>query len=266
MLKKRIDFLVLLSIFILVGLSFLGMLPSPAYEIVYILIFALPAVAAFVYSKLSGEGCALPLKLKREDFGELLPLVFPSVMLIMLLSVLTTFILGLFGKENSVVIYDTLTENLVRHAVLPAILEEIAFRYVPLVLLTRISRRTCVFVSALIFAMIHANLFQIPYAFLAGVIFISIDIIYDSILPSLILHLINNTLSVISIYYNVTYPIVVPVIVIGILSIIVIYKKRENYLDRVREVFSDKCQEKLSYSLLFVVIPTLLLAILNLTV
>ena len=266
MLKKRIDFLVLLNIFILIGMSFLGALDSPAYEIIYVLIFTLPAVAVFVYARRRGEGGELPIKMKREDVGGFLPLIFPTVALIILLSLLTSFILGLFGKQNEVVVYETLPENIVRHALLPAILEELAFRYVPLVLFRGQHRGVCILLSSLIFAMIHANLFQIPYAFFAGVIFITLDIIYDSILPSLVLHLLNNLISVISIYYGIDWQIVVAVLLLAAVSAVSIHKNRHSYYDKLNGVISEKCEEKLSYSPIFIIIPTLLLAILNLAV
>ena len=264
MLKKRTDFLVLLNIFILLGMSFLGSIDGVAHDVVYILVFLLPAVAVFAYEKGAGGEGLVPFTMKRKDLKSFLPLVFPTVFEIILLSVVTTALLGLFGKHNSVIIYDTFSENLLRHALLPSILEELAFRYVPLVLLSRYSKRICIIASSVLFATIHANLFQIPYAFLAGAIFITIDIIYDSVLPSIILHLVNNTISVISIYYNVDYPIFIAVFVLAAVSFVFLYKKRDSYLGAVCALFNGKCEEKLSFSLLFVVIPTLILAILNL--
>ena len=46
--------------------------------------------------------------------------------------------------------------------------------------------------SALIFGLAHGNFDQFAYAFLSGVIFGLMAVRYDSIIPGMVLHLINN--------------------------------------------------------------------------
>ena len=129
--------------------------------------------------------------------GELLrlaPLLLPSVTLIFLLSYLTSLGLGAMGFVQDTSIEEPFLLAIVIHALLPALLEEGLFRYIPMKLLLPYSKKWTVILSALFFALIHTNLFQLPYAFAAGVIFLLLDISFGSIIPSVILHFINNLL------------------------------------------------------------------------
>ena len=94
---------------------------------------------------------------------------------------------------------------LIIHALLPSFLEEMLFRYLPMKLIAPYSRRLCILLSSAYFALIHFNLFQIPYALLAGLVFITVDLWADSVLPSFILHLLNNVISVLWIKYSASW-------------------------------------------------------------
>ena len=79
---------------------------------------------------------------------------------------------------------------------LPAVLEELLFRYAILSLLRAADERHAVWMCALLFAMLHGNLYQIPYAFVGG-LFLSLAAIRGgSVLFPLLFHFGNNLLSV----------------------------------------------------------------------
>jgi simple sugar transport system permease protein len=106
------------------------------------------------------------------------------MLLVIAVSALTTLVLAFFGKTNEVDVSGHLVYELFRHALIPAVLEELLFRYIPIKLLSPYSRRGAILVSALLFSLVHLNLFQIPYALLAGVVFGFLTVASGSILPS----------------------------------------------------------------------------------
>ena len=124
---------------------------------------------------------------------------------------------------------------LIAHAVVPALFEEALFRYIPMKLLLPYSKRWCVFYSALCFALIHCSFTQMPYAFAAGVIFMLVDVALDSIWPSVILHFVNNAVSVIFMKYCVdsfvTWIFVSALFILAALSAAIVCKRRNLYRD-----------------------------------
>ena len=180
-------------------------------EVVYYLAFLLPLLWCV--------HCAKGAKKKREEVAGVaepprnlfslgktgwittLLLTAPVVAIVLLLSYLGSLLFSFFGFDTPTVADGPIFNMLIEHALAPSILEELLFRFVPLLLLAPYSRRGCIIISALYFALIHCNLFQIPYALIAGAIFIIVDLAFDSVLPSFILHLANNVASVIMLKY-----------------------------------------------------------------
>ena len=81
-------------------------------------------------------------------------------------------------------------------AVLPPLAEEFAFRGIVLSHLRRHGDFLAVMVSALLFALVHGNVVQIPFAFLAG---IALGVAYvktNNLVVPIVIHMINNGLSV----------------------------------------------------------------------
>jgi sodium transport system permease protein len=173
--------------------------------------------------------------------------------------------MNLFGKENVVQLGDSLFIALLLHAVLPAVLEEGLFRYLPMRMLAKDNARVCILISALFFALSHHSLFSIPYAFVAGVAFMTLDIISGSVLPSLVIHLINNALSVIMMFYSVDGNSAILInTLIAILacgSLIYLVMIRERVRRAILENFSKKENYRFSYEILLLVIPTLVISL-----
>lgn len=90
--------------------------------------------------------------------------------------------------------------NLITSAILPAFTEEFLFRGAILGSLKKFGNGVALFVSTVLFAFIHGNLVQIPFAFIAGLALGLITIESRSILPAIIIHFLNNFISVINQY------------------------------------------------------------------
>ncbi len=208
------------------------------------------------------------LTLDRSGVRGFIPLVIPSVGVIFLVSVLTSLVMSLFNREPAAVADQGLLMMIAVHALIPAVLEELMFRYLPLKLLYPYSARQCVIISALYFALIHCDVYKIPYAFAAGIIFISIDIMFDSVLPSLILHFTNNLLSVIAMKYCSTAAASLifagTLAAVSAVSAVFIVKNRRLYKKRLQPIIRDKSSLGVTYAPLAVIIPTLCIALTDL--
>ncbi len=80
---------------------------------------------------------------------------------------------------------------------LPALLEEFAMRGVVLgALRARLGDTASIFVTALLFGLLHGNLVQIPFAFLMGIILGYVTVYSGSVMPAVIIHALNNSISV----------------------------------------------------------------------
>ena len=81
-------------------------------------------------------------------------------------------------------------------AVLPALVEEFAFRGVILGTLRKYSDGLAVLISGVLFGIMHGNFTQIPFATVVGLILGYIAVKTNSLLPGIIIHFLNNGLSV----------------------------------------------------------------------
>ena len=87
--------------------------------------------------------------------------------------------------------------TLIYVAVCPAIFEEIAFRGVILQPLRKYGDWFAIIVSSVIFGLVHGNMTQMPFAIIVGVALGYTFIVTDSIIPSMIIHFLNNGLSLV---------------------------------------------------------------------
>ena len=153
--------------------------------------------------------------IKRVDMGAIFP--FKKVGGVMLyrlciigisISLMSNYVvdllnnsLGLFGIENNGGIFDTADDPDVLMyflvvAIIPAFVEEFAFRGVVMGMLRPYSEGLAILVSSITFALMHGNFVQMPFTFCVGLVLGYIDIISGSLLPSIIVHFLNNGLSV----------------------------------------------------------------------
>lgn len=240
--ERKINHLSICYTLFLILLFLSGSLEGVWSEAVYFLAFLVP-MAFGLWTVKDDENDKSYLGVRGEDLKFFIPLAAPTVYLVMILSVVTSLLLKLtLGVENNVDLGDSLVIALLYHALLPAILEEALFRYLPMRMLAGHSKRVTVLLSATLFALVHHSLFSIPYAFLAGMIFMLIDLACDSVIPSVILHFINNALSVSMLVYkdNPTFSLVALVIlrILALASVIYLVINRKEYLKRFSLAFS----------------------------
>lgn len=276
--QRAVKYMTLLHISFIVLLSIAGSVGGIAGAVIQPLAYAVPVFIGYYLSRRmrrEREGARGVAECEPTLFGMtknaflvMLPVVMPTLMTVFALSWLTSLFLGIFNMTSPAVDDAPLLLMLIEHALIPAVLEEALFRYLPIKLLAPYSKRWCVILSSLYFALVHMNLFQIPYALVAGVVFIIVDLICESVLPSVILHFLNNAISVLWIKYstNPSFALWYCIILAGfaLLSLIPVYLRRKKYASEVKGVLS--CGETMTeyYSPALFIVAMLILTVLNL--
>ena len=232
---KILSFSYVIFILILILSSFLD---GALGLLFYFLSFIIPIALAMALGKKSGEMGKLKIKMSAKNTLLMLPTVAPTLLAIIGISALSSFLFGLFGVYNQSItdVSGNIFIVIFRHAVLPSILEEILFRYVPIALLLNTSPKAAIFSSGVFFAFSHCNLFQLPYALFAGFAFATLDVVFDSITPSLVLHLLNNVLSVFYLRYGEfgSFKLIyfISLSVLSVISLLALLFMRDKYLSK----------------------------------
>lgn len=208
---QKIKFITLIDLLFMFILAISGSIKNEVLsDTVYYLAFVIPVFAGISYiisqrEKLSERRSDIARSLLRDftvnkrDALLSLPVIFVGIGAVLLISLATSFLMELAGFENTASFDEPFLLSLLIHAFVPALLEELLFRFIPVNLL-RDEPKTAILITSIFFSFAHANLFQIPYAFAAGVIFSSLYIASGSILPCILMHFLNNALSLTSIY------------------------------------------------------------------
>lgn len=111
--------------------------------------------------------------------------------------------ISLFGIKNYAEMDFEITNpveiilNIIAISIIPALSEEFAFRGIILSKLRKYGDGFAVFISALLFGLLHGNIVQIPFAFIVGLGLAFVTIKTSSIIPAIITHFLNNLSSVI---------------------------------------------------------------------
>jgi membrane protease YdiL (CAAX protease family) len=129
----------------------------------------------------------------------------------------TTGVFSLFGLSNNggTPISDDSRPSVLLYyltvALLPALAEEFAFRGVIMGTLRPYSEPLALLISSATFALMHGNFVQIPFTFCCGLVFGFLVLRTNSLLPAIIVHFLNNGLSV---TYDVltSYEIITPTV------------------------------------------------------
>ncbi|MBQ9081438.1 MAG: CPBP family intramembrane metalloprotease [Clostridia bacterium] len=125
-------------------------------------------------------------------------------------SALFDWFLSLFGYEVTSVIEDIPMDGglvflaLFLIAVLPAVFEEFIFRGIILESTKKMGTLQACLLNGLLFSLFHCNPSQTGYTFLLGAVFALIAIRCNSIIPTVIVHFLNNAYSVLMTYFQVT--------------------------------------------------------------
>ncbi len=142
-------------------------------------------------------------KLTKKPIGYTIFVFGICLLFNIILNMLFPWCNDLFGSET--VIYESTTDmilHFVQVAVLPAILEEFAFRGVCITCLRPMGTRFAVVASAMIFGLSHLNPTQSLFAFLFGLLIGGAFVATGSVWPGVLVHFLNNAISVIGVYGN----------------------------------------------------------------
>ena len=142
--------------------------------------------------------------------------------------------------QNDIVLPDGIlgfTLSILSVAVAPALLEELLFRGAIMGSLLKYGKELAIFASAFMFALVHGNLVQIPFAFLVGLVLGAMVVETGSIWTGVAIHFFNNLISVLMDYasrfveqeiFNVFYLFLLSIfIIIGILCFYVLSIKNK---------------------------------------
>ncbi len=274
--KRNVTTFTAMCLMFILLLAISGALSGVFSDIVYYLAFALPTILGILADNKLREqekthdreypDVENLLTVSSGGMKLFLPTLFPTVAIVFLISALSSVLIGLlFGTENTVDVGGNLMSAIFIHALLPALLEEMLFRYMPMRMLARHSTRLTVIISALYFALVHNSFFSMPYALVAGVILMTLDLMCESVIPSVLLHFCNNTVSVLWIFYSSEpkYALIISaaIALLSLISVIIIIINRKSYVSGIKEVFSSCESYKLGYAPLAIAVPTLFLAI-----
>ena len=265
--KKNANVLSIAYFTFILLILFSGSLRGIAAEVVYFLAFICPIFAVILFTDRE-----LPkmreFSLPRDSKMLFLPTVFPLIFLIAALSFLTSWFISLFGATPAPVdLGGGLLFALFYNAVLPSILEELLFRYLPMRYLAPDSPTYAVIFSALFFALAHHSFFSMPYAFLAGAAFMTVNIICQSALPSVILHFLNNAISILWMFFfaEKLSPLVFLTLLLvpAIISVVFLIKLRGRFAGRFSVLFEKKERFYFTPLMLLATLASVVVAILE---
>ena len=265
--KRKVSTVICADLLFIFFLCMAGMLEGVISSIVYYSSFFVATAFALFADKRGDDASddSVRLKINASSLVSLIPVIPLTVGTIFVISLVTTLILSLCGFSDSVTLEGNIFYIIFIHALLPAVLEEMLFRYVPLRLLSDRSARVAVLLSALFFGLSHTNLFQIPYAIIAGIILAAIDVAYDSVIPSVIVHFINNICSVFwMLNWDSPNFALIYITVLGIIflaSLVAVILKRKKYMAYIKKAFGRGEPYKPGKELYIMIGLTLFLAV-----
>ena len=276
--KESVKLITFIYIVFIVLLAVSGSVDGIISEIVYFAAFLVPTFIAYRGSlelKRRREeiaGVAEPpdrlFSIERGSVGLILPLIAPMIAVVFGAAYLTSLLLTSLGFASDAAPTSSLVEMLIFSALIPALLEEIMFRYLPIKLLHPYSPRWCILLSSLYFALTHNSFFKMPYAFLAGIIFMTVDVIFDSVWPSIAMHLLNNVASIVWMKYcTSSVPIWIFISILTtlvVISMVFVIKNRREY----KRLIKEKCKKgeafPLTWTPIALIVITVFLAVENL--
>ena len=267
--KRALTYVTFLDMIFILLLALSGAAFGVFAEILYYLAFIAPVAMAYLLKRERGVYFSPPkITLSAKNLGFTF-LALPFILaLIFGTSFLTSLLLSLFFEKPVTDVSGNVFWVIFKNAFIVAVLEEALFRYIPIAFLKPYTKKGAILFSAGFFALSHCNLYQIPYALLAGVFFAAIDIAADSIWPSVIIHFINNATSVIWLRrsgegsFATTYiSVLIGTAIVSAILLILLFRK---YKEKIRELFLDGGKLEISYGPILFAVTTLFIAFLGL--
>ena len=209
----------------------------------------------------------------------LIPLILMGMGFSMVANSLTQIFINnisLFGLENQAGEINVVTQtpleiilSVIAISIVPAFAEEFVFRGIVLGSLKRYGSAFAIIVSSIMFSAMHANTTQIVFVFFFGTVMAFVDVAADSIVPSLILHFMNNFFATLSdlvvkngfldetTTYTIYYILTLLFCIGGFFSFIYLLKTNRNIFritdkDKPEQPFADKLTLKDKFNAFFV--------------
>lgn len=224
--------------------DFLGLKPE-VYYLLYGTAFMASLFIPFLFAaKMCRVSLSDTIRFEKVDRNCIIPYAGVGLIFFALMNYFVDLLIhilnsnGIYPKSSSLP-YDNSPLSIILYvisiAVLPALFEEFAFRGVSLGLLRKYGDTFAIVASSVLFGLIHANIYQIPFAFVGGLYFGYLIIKTNSLLPGIIMHFINNLFcSMITIISNnssisdeiLNNTVNAIFIVIGIISLVYLLKKK----------------------------------------
>lgn len=177
-------------------------------SLVAVFSIVIPFYLAYSSLKSRNTVSALPFG-KPEKTSDFL-LLIPACMMICIIGsyasgILSSLVNAWFGIEftepEDTGVYTTVTGvllSLFQTALIPALVEEFAIRGVVLQSLRKYGDKFAIIMSAVVFALMHGNMIQIPFAFIAGIAIGYAVIKTGTMWTGIAIHFLNNLISILS--------------------------------------------------------------------
>ena len=247
--RRAVNFLVGINMLFIALLLVASVTSGVLSQVVYYTAFVIPVLPYILFIK-NGAQCErlAPLPSARSLA---LSLTFAATLALvcLLLSGATAYLFGLVTGGVGEALSGGVFGLILLHALLPALLEELIFRYIPLSLLAPYSKRWAVLLSALFFSFAHCDLLKLPHTLVAGLVLGAVAIASESILPSVILHFFVNMTSVLwqseSVGEALRLPIFITLGILSLASAVIFTVFRHRFL----EWLSLSCKERVGLPL-----------------
>ena len=177
------------------------------YGVVYTLAMGLPMlIICFQKNKFWPLSPAKPVSGRVVLFG-----VLGGIGVCMVANIVASYFIAILSEfgvsipESPQMMENTPTSfllNLFIVAVLPGLLEEMIFRGCVLRMLRPYGDVFAVFVSALMFGLMHGNVRQIPFAIIVGLVLGFLYVVTDNIWIPIVVHFLNNAVSLLMEYMS----------------------------------------------------------------
>lgn len=221
---------------------------------VFLLEIFISVFSAFIpglfYFLFSGRSMSDTIKTSYVRQKELWALVFIGMAVAMVANTASDMVqtnFSFFGLQNSVSMSEDVSNPLeivlyiISTALVPAFAEEFAFRGIFMGILRKYGDAFAIITSAIIFGAMHGNIAQIPFAFVLGLVFAYVDCKTNSIIPSIIIHFLNNFYAVMldvlqstgvfsdRIFMMIYFILIASFCILGLISFFYLIKIDKNY-------------------------------------
>ena len=219
------------------------------YLEIFISVFSafIPGLFYFLFS---GRSMSETIKTNYVRQKELWALVFVGMAVAMVANTVSDMVqtnFSFFFLQNSVSMSENVSSPLeivlyiISTAIVPAFAEEFAFRGIFMGTLRKFGDTFAIITSAIVFGAMHGNIAQIPFAFILGLVFAYVDCKTNSIIPSIIIHFINNFYAVMldilqstemfsdRIFMMIYFILIAVFCILGLISFFYLIKKDKNF-------------------------------------